>query len=118
MADEDHMRILHWKPEADRWEDIPYDKWMAFRGLGTPFVPLSGVTGGIHYFIVSIHDDGVAVNLIPHKYLIEPDGQIGRDNFAGLTRQEREDYQRIMVVPRYGPVTRNGSRRFTERWAG
>ena len=97
MADEDHMRALHWLPESDRWEDIPWDQWLKFREWVGAGEPLPGISAGIHYFVVCIHDDGVAVNVIPQKYMIDPDGKIGRDNFAGLTRQEREDYQRPVV---------------------
>ena len=48
---------------------------MAFRALQAPAVGLPGVSGGIHYFIVCIHDDRVPINPIPHKYLIEPTGR-------------------------------------------
>jgi hypothetical protein len=103
MADEDHMRALHWLPESDRWEDIPWDQWLKFREWVGAGEPLPGIRAGIHYFVVCIHDDGVAVNVIPQKYMIDPDGKIGRDNFAGLTRQEREDYQRLVVKREYDP---------------
>jgi hypothetical protein len=63
-----------------------------------PFEPLRGVRGGIHYFIVAICDeDGTPLNLIDHKYLIEKDGRVARDNFAGLTKDERADYDRILM---------------------
>ena len=102
MSDQDHMRVLHWLPESDSWEDIRWDKWMKFRAWENA-EPLPGIRGGIHHFVVCIHDDGVAVNVIPQKYMIDPDGKIGRDNFAGLTRQEREDYQRLVVKREYDP---------------
>jgi hypothetical protein len=80
---------------------------MAFRALQAPAVGLPGVSGGIHYFIVCIHDDRVPINPIPHKYLIEPDGTIGHNNFAGLTRQERDDYGRLMIARKEGPGDRD-----------
>jgi hypothetical protein len=100
---EDGHQVLHWLPAEVRWELISWDAWSKFRAISIPHEPLPGVTGGIHHFIVCIHDDGAAVNLIPHKYLIEPSGKIGPDNFAGLTRKEREDYDRLMLVRQYGP---------------
>ena len=103
MAFEDGQQVLHWLPGEDRWELIAWDPWMAFRAIMEPFMPLPGVSSGIHHFIVCIHDDGAPVNLIAHKYLIEPDGRIGADNFAGLTRDEREDLNRLMIVREYGP---------------
>jgi hypothetical protein len=99
---EEGQQALHWLSAEDRWELISWDAWSAFRAI-TPFASLPDVVGGIHYFIVCIHDDGVPINLIPHKYIIEPDGRIGSDNFAGLTRTERDDYSRILLVREYGP---------------
>jgi hypothetical protein len=80
---------------------------MAFRALQAPAGGLPGVSGGIHYFIVCIHDDRVPINPIPHKYLIEPDGTIGHNNFAGLTRQERDDYGRQGRAGRQRSAERN-----------
>jgi len=95
---EDGNQVLHWMPDEDRWELIRWADWMNFMQLGDRKAPLKGIASGIHYFIVCINDDGVPFNLIAHKYLIERDGSIGRDNFAGLTKQEREDYGRLMVT--------------------
>jgi len=103
MSTADHMHVLHWLPIEDRWETISWDAWGAFRGILAPAVGLSGISGGVHYFIVCVHDDGVPVNLIPHKYMIDPDGRIGADNFAGLTKAERDDYNRIMLAREYAP---------------
>jgi len=103
MAFDDHSQVLHWLPAEDRWEAISWDDWLQFRELKHPFMPLPEISGGIHYFIVCIHDDSTPINLIPHKYLIDPDGHIGSDNFAGLTAEERDDYNRIMMLPKYGP---------------
>jgi hypothetical protein len=103
MAHEDHVRVLHWLPDEDRWEVIPWNDWIAFCELGATFRTIPSVGGGIHYFIVLIHDDDLPINLIPHKYLIDLDGRIGRDNFGDLTRQEREDYDRLMIARELGP---------------
>ena len=101
MIFENPMQVLHWLPEEDRWEFIGWDDWVAF--VWPPQVCLPGISGGIHYFIVCIHDDDVPLNLIPHKYIIDPDGRIGADTFAGLTRTEREDYRRLMFARERGP---------------
>ena len=91
----DDVQVLQWLPDQDRWQPISWQQWQAFRsGHGLP-----SIAAGIHHFIVAIHDDdGQPVNLIPHKYLIEPSGRISRDNFSGLNRREREDYQRLMLA--------------------
>jgi hypothetical protein len=36
-------------------------------------------------------------NIIPHKYLVEPSGKLGADNFYGWNREEREDFNRLSV---------------------
>ena len=98
MPVEQGTQVLHWRPEQDRWDLIAWPDWMAFRGILAPPVPLAGIAGGIHYFLVCIHDRAQPVNFIPHMYLIEPDGRIGPDNFAGLTAEDRADYGRLMVA--------------------
>jgi hypothetical protein len=101
MAFEDGVTVLHWLPSEDRWEIIAWEDWSAFRAIDKPHKALPGVNGGIHFFIVRVHEGDETFNLIPHKYLIDPDGRIGHDNFGGLTRQEREDYSRLMVKIEY-----------------
>jgi hypothetical protein len=91
------IQVLHWSPEKERWEQISWSAWTAFRNLSEPFVPLPGISSGIHWFVVCIHDAGLPINLIPHKYLIERDGKIGPDNFYGWDREDRADYDRLMV---------------------
>ena len=94
----DDTKVLHWLPDEDRWEDIPWDAWAAFRGIMAPSVGLPGISGGIHHFMVVVFDGDTPVNLISHKYLVESDGTVGDDNFGGLTREERDDYSRIMIA--------------------
>jgi hypothetical protein len=94
---------LHWLPHENRWETISWDAWGAFREIAQPFAPLPGVSGGIHYFVTGVHGHGATINIITHKYLIQPDGLIGRDNFAGLTREERADFSRLMMAMEEGP---------------
>jgi hypothetical protein len=77
---------------------------MDFMAVGEPrssSIGLPGIAGGIHYFVVCIHDDGAAVNLISHKYLIEPDVLMGADNFAGFSRDDGTDYTWLMVAKQH-----------------
>jgi hypothetical protein len=99
----DNPHVLHWLPEEDRWELIGWEDWTAFRGIMAPSIGLPGIAGGIHYFIVCVHDDGTLVNLLPHKYVIELDGRIGPHNFPGLTREERLTYSQIMLARESNP---------------
>jgi hypothetical protein len=94
---------LHWRPDENRWAEIDWDDFLAFREWMVPFRPLPGVEAGIHYFAVCIFDDVQTWNLIPHKYLVAPSGKIGRDNFYGWNREERADYDRLMVAREYKP---------------
>ena len=96
MDIEDDFLILHWLPHEDRWETIPWAAWYAF--MIPPRSALPGISGGVHHFTVVVFDGEDLVNIIPHKYLIEPDGSIGRDNFSGLTKEEREDDRRMMLA--------------------
>lgn len=91
-------QVLHWLPQESRWEDISWDAWSAFRGILEPSIGLPGLSGGIHHFVVVVFDGADLANIVPHKYLIEPDGRIGHENFGGLTKEEREDEQRIMTA--------------------
>jgi hypothetical protein len=40
---------------------------------------------------------------IPHKYLVEPSGKLGADNFYGWNRHERENFNRLMVAREFKP---------------
>ncbi len=104
MDFENETKILHWLPQEDRWETISWDAWAAFRGIPAPSIGLPGLSGGVHHFAVVVFDGTEPVNIIPHKYLIEPDGGIGRDNFGGLTKEEREDERRILVAHELTPA--------------
>jgi hypothetical protein len=92
--DDDSTRALHWLPDENRWAEIDWDDFLAFREFMVPFRVLPGVGGGVHYFVVCICGDGQTYNIIPHKYLVEPSGKIGRDKFYGWNREEREDFNR------------------------
>jgi hypothetical protein len=98
MDIEKETKVLHWLPEEDRWETISWDAWSAFRGILSPSIGLPDIAGGIHHFAVIVFDGDDPVNIITHKYLIETDGSIGRDNFGGLTKEEREDDRRFMTA--------------------
>jgi hypothetical protein len=94
----DGMRVLRWVPEDNRWIEDAWDAFISFRAFMTPFAPLPNVAGGIHHFVVCVCDESQVFNIIPHKYLVEPGGKIGADNFYGWTREERDDYSRLMVA--------------------
>ncbi len=100
------MHVLHWLPDTNRWQPIGWTAWSAFRGISQPGVGLPGISGGIHYFVVCVKNEGEIVNIIPHKYLIELDGKIGPNNFTGWTREERADYDRLMVAREEKPGDR------------
>src|SRR5260370_42278752 len=93
------MRVLHWRPEENRWVEIAWKDFCAFRALFEPFRPLAGASAGVHYFVVCVCDDVQTWNIIPHKYLVERSGKIGRDNFYGWKRQEGESFERLMDAP-------------------
>jgi hypothetical protein len=101
--DDTKMRVLHWRPEENRWLEIDWDDFAAFRALFTPFRPLADVGPGVHYFVVCACGEEQTWNIIAHKYLVGPDGQIGRDNFYGWNREEREDFNRLMVAREFKP---------------
>jgi hypothetical protein len=100
------MRVLRWVPEDNRWVEDDWDRFIAFREFMVPFAPLPSVAGGIYHFAVCVCDDEQVFNIIPHKYLVEPDGKIGADNFYGWTREERDDYSRLMVASKEKPGDR------------
>jgi hypothetical protein len=85
-----HNRALYWLPEEDRWEEIDWKAFLAFREWVVPFAPLPGVNGGVHYFVACICDDKKTYNIVGHKYLVEPNGKIGHDNFYGWTTRHDE----------------------------
>ena len=99
-------RALHWLPDEDRWEEIDWDAFLAFRESMVPFAPLPGVNGGIHHFVVCVCDDKKTYNIIGHKYLVEPGGKVGRDNFFGWNKEDREDYERLVVATKEEPGDR------------
>ena len=97
MSVEDGIRVLHWLPNECVWEKISLETWQRFLGLKSPPVGLSSAKGGIHFFVVCVDENNVPLNLVPHKYLVDANGQIGSDNFAGLNREERNDYRQLML---------------------
>lgn len=104
---EDTLKIFHWLPEKDEWEPISYEAWTGFKGILTPRTGLPGISGGVHHFIACVlDDDGTVVNLIPHKYLIEMNGKLGPANFEGLTKDEREEYWKLMTAREDTPEDR------------
>lgn len=106
MRDLDSI-VLHWLPEENRWKTISWDLWVAFRGIFQEQVTLPNVGGGIHHFAVCVlDDDETVVNAILHKYLVEPNGSIGRDNFAGFTKEDREEDIRLTRLREFGPGDR------------
>jgi hypothetical protein len=120
--DESGLQVLHWLSDEDRWEPIAWDDWLAFLGDWTPSVEppgismsgsmsvllpsvgLTGILGGIHYFVVCIHDRGAVVNIIPHKYLVESGGRFGTDNSVAFNRDDRENYLRVMYTEGASPA--------------
>ena len=74
------------------------DGLVGVSGILSPSVGLPRISGGVHHFAVIVFDGEEPVNIISHKYLIEPDGSIGRDNFGGLTKEERDDERRFYAA--------------------
>lgn len=101
--DSNGMHALHWRKEDNRWEEIEWDDFLAFRECFAPFKPLPGIAGGVHHFVVCVCGEGRTYNIIPHKYLVEPTGRIGRNNFYGWNREEREDFDRLMIAREHRP---------------
>lgn len=102
--DDEGLRVLRWVPDEDAWVKVLMNDWLAFLGIDTAPKGLRGLQAGIQYFVVCIDDNGVPVNIIPHKYLVEPGGRMGPDNFAGLTKEERADYWRLLSKPHATPA--------------
>lgn len=96
--DADGKRVLHWVPEKDSWREVGWDDFAAVREFLVEFRPLPGLNAGIQYFVVCVCDNQQTFNIIPHKYLVEPSGKIGADNFYGWNREERDDYHRLMLA--------------------
>ena len=113
------MLVLHWVPQEDRWHEIQLGDWSAFVGANkwldenADRAALVGIPPGIAYFVVcALDDDGVTpVNIIPHKYLIDPGGFKGADNFAGFTREDRRDQWELMLRPE---MTSADEKRYSE----
>lgn len=98
MSWTEKTQVLHWLGRGQRWEEIGWAAWCAFRGMDVPFKPLRGVESGLHYFAVCAHDGVHTREIFQHKYLIDPGGKIGAADFAGLTKQERAEYDRLVSI--------------------
>jgi hypothetical protein len=109
------MRALRWVPEDNRWIEVDWNDFLAFRGFMVPQAPLPGVTGGIHHFVVCVCGEEQTFNIIPHKYLVEPNGKIGADNFYGWTKEERDDYGRLMIAREEKPGDRERIREIQDK---
>jgi hypothetical protein len=73
-------------------------KFRVDRAVIGAWPPNAPANSGIHRFVARACDDKKTYNIIGHKYLIEPSGRIGRDNFYGWTKEDREDYDPLMVA--------------------
>jgi|SRR6266478_5287722 hypothetical protein len=62
--DDTKMRVLHWRPEENRWLEIDWDDFAAFRALFTPFRPLADVGPGVHHFVVCACGEEQTWNII------------------------------------------------------
>jgi hypothetical protein len=125
----DEMQVLHWLPEEDRWEIVAWDDFRKFRGMDewgrrSAQVGLHNVNGGVHHFVVCVYDYGDVPgdnelvflhNLIPHKYLINPDGSIGADNFCGETKEERAVLRDLMFKSEWSEHERQRYNEIQER---
>ncbi|OKO82611.1 hypothetical protein AC629_23855 [Bradyrhizobium sp. NAS80.1] len=79
---EEGQQVLHWRDGA--WHPIAWQNWMNFRELNGPFAPPPCVKAGEHHFVVCIVEDGRFYNILPHRYLIDPDGRIADDRYFGV----------------------------------
>jgi len=96
----DKTVILHWEQYRAAWAKLSWGDWVRFRGPydGVPTL-LAGADAGEHYFLVCILDDrGELANVIPHRYVMSADGLLVH-GFDGLLPAEREEYQRIQMLP-------------------
>ena len=103
------QQVLHWRDAA--WHRIAWQSWMSFRALNADFAPLPDVTAGEHRFVVCIVEDGRLFNILPHRYLIDPDGRIADDRYFGvLSDTEIERYEalnkRHHEYPQAQPLTK------------
>src|SRR6266404_1852982 len=113
--DNDGMHALHWKPEKNRSEEVGWDDFLAFRAFFTPFKPLRRDKWHSPFRRLCVCGEGQTYNIIPHKYLVEPSGKIGRDNFYGWNRKEREDFNRLRMASEHKPGEREGLREIQEK---
>jgi hypothetical protein len=92
------------------WHKVPWDRWLAFRGIGNEFKALPNVVAGEHYFVVCVVEDGRLFNILPHRYLIDSDGHIADDHYFGvLTADEIVQFKalnkRHYEYPQTQPLT-------------
>jgi hypothetical protein len=108
----DNTVILHWDECRASWSRLPWRDWVKFRGLDASGLSLlAGAEAGEHYFVVCVLGDfGELAHLIPHRYLLSPDGRLVH-GFDGLGGEEREEYCRIQVL---AVPTNEDSKRYGE----
>ena len=112
---DDGFYVFHLVPNEERWVEIGWDDWSAFRAITKPFRPPPGILCGIHYFVTCACGKGKTFNIVPHKYLVEPSGRIGRDNFRGWNREEREDFRRLSLLWELTPEEKARSQALADR---
>ena len=96
----DNTVILHWDESRTEWEKLSWREWVRFRGLDYGGLSLlAGAEAGEHYFLVCVLGErGELANVIPHRYVLSTDGRL-MHGFDGLEQAEREEYDRIQVLP-------------------
>ena len=87
-------QVFHWRGGA--WHPIAWETWARFRAWDDSWAPLPQVGAGEHYFVVCMTKDGRLFNILPHRYLIEPDGKVADDGYFGvLTAEEIMRYEAL-----------------------
>ena len=95
----DNTVILHWDECRTSWTPLSWRDWVRFRGLDEGGLSLlAGAEAGEHYFVVCVLGDrGELCNVIPHRYVLSPDGRLVH-GFDGLGAAERDEFYRIQVL--------------------
>ncbi len=95
----DNTVVLHWDECQTSWNQLSWQDWVRFRGLGVGGLSLlAGAEPGEHYFLVCVLGDGGELdNVIPHRYVLSADGRLVH-GFDGLGEAEREEFYRIQVL--------------------
>jgi hypothetical protein len=94
------MRVFLWIPRNDRWAEVRFSDWTAFREIWGKVQPLPGAGEGEHFVAVCVIPDGEVRNIMIQRHVVTGDGTpMGIERISDRSQHKRVD--QLHVLPQH-----------------